>query len=226
MNTDNLAYIICSILCFIPAIVVHEVAHGFMAYRLGDPTAKRAGRLTLNPLKHIDIFGTVILPLILIVIGGPVFGYAKPVPYNPTYFKNPRLGDLLVGLAGPISNFLMALISTLIAYLLFGIYPQFIENTFFSYFYMMFLPMFTLINLYLMFFNLIPIPPLDGSSILALFIPQKYLKQYYAIQRYALPIFLIVVVVLPYIIGFNPFSWYLNITAGNLANLIYPFQIS
>ncbi len=226
MNTDYLAYIICSILCFIPAIVVHEVAHGFIAYRLGDPTAKQAGRLSPNPLRHIDIFGTVILPLILIVLNAPVFGYAKAVPYNPTYFKNPRIGDLLVGIAGPISNFLMACIAAGIAYLFLGVYSQFMDNMIFSYFYSMFLPMFTLINLNLMFFNLIPIPPLDGSSIFALIVPKKYLRQYYSIQRYALPILLIVVIVLPYIIGFNPFSWYLNITAGNVANLIYPFPIS
>ncbi len=226
MDTDYLAYIICSILCFIPAIVIHEVSHGFVAHRLGDPTAKRAGRLSLNPLKHIDIFGTVILPLVLIVMGAPVFGYAKPVPYNPSYFKNPRIGDFLVGIAGSITNFLMAVIAALVAHLLFGVYQQFMDNTVFSYFYTMFLPMFTLINLYLMFFNLIPLPPLDGSSIFALILPKKYLSKYYAIERYALPILLIVVIVLPYVIGFNPFSWYLNVTAGNVANLIYPFQIS
>ena len=100
----NLPYIICSVLSFIPALVLHEVAHGYAAYKLGDPTAKRSGRLSLNPLKHIDPFGTVILPLLLMVMGWPVFGYAKPVPYNPAYFKDPRKGDLIVGLAGPAAN--------------------------------------------------------------------------------------------------------------------------
>lgn len=96
----NLPYIICSVLSFIPALVLHEVAHGYAAYKLGDPTAKRSGRLSLNPLKHIDPFGTVILPLLLMVMGWPVFGYAKPVPYNPRYFKDPRRDDVIVGLAG------------------------------------------------------------------------------------------------------------------------------
>ena len=82
----DLAYIVCSVISFVVAIVFHETAHGFAAYRLGDPTAKRAGRLSLNPAKHIDPFGTVILPLLLMLLGWPVFGYAKPVPYNPAYF--------------------------------------------------------------------------------------------------------------------------------------------
>ena len=83
-----IAYYVCVICAFVPAIVLHEVAHGFMAYKLGDPTAKNAGRLTLNPLAHIDPFGTVILPLLLMVANAPVFGYAKPVPYNHLYFKD------------------------------------------------------------------------------------------------------------------------------------------
>lgn len=109
-NSEYVIYIVFSIICFIPALVLHEVAHGFMAYKLGDPTAKRAGRLSLNPMKHIDIFGTVILPAILMFFKMPVIGYAKPVPYNPSYFKDPRKGDLLVGLAGPCANLIMALI--------------------------------------------------------------------------------------------------------------------
>ncbi len=226
MDANYIAYIICSILSFVPALVLHEVSHGYAAYRLGDPTAKQAGRLTLNPLKHIDPFGTVILPLVLMILQWPIFGYAKPVPYNPTYFKNPRVGDFLVGIAGPAANLVMAAIAALIAQLLVGTVSFFGQSAVYDYFYLMFLPMFTRINLYLLFFNLLPIPPLDGSSILALVIPRRYLKTYYSIQRYSFPIFLIVIVVLPYVIGFNPFSWYLNATAGNLANLMLPFQIA
>ena len=226
MDIDYLIYIACSILSFVPALVLHEVAHGFAAYKLGDPTAKRAGRLSLNPIKHIDPFGTVILPLMLMVLNWPIFGYAKPVPYNPTYFKDPRKGDFIVGLAGPCANLAMAAAAALAAHALYGAAPSLIGNDAFAYFYLMFLPMFTLINLYLMFFNLLPIPPLDGSSIFALLIPRKYLGKYYEIQRYAFPIFMIAVVVLPYVISFNPFSWYLDVTAGNLANLMFPFRIS
>ena len=110
-NFEYFIYVICSVLCFIPALVLHEVAHGFAAYKLGDPTAKAAGRLSLNPLKHLDWFGTVALPLFLMFFRMPVIGYAKPVPYNPSYFKDPRKGDLIVGLAGPLANLLMALLA-------------------------------------------------------------------------------------------------------------------
>lgn len=91
---------------------------------------------------------------------------------------------------------------------------------------MLLLATFTLVNLYLMFFNLIPIPPLDGSSIIAVFIPEQWLPKWYSIQHYAFPIFMIVIIVLPYAVGFNPFSWYLDVTAGNLGNLLFPFRIS
>lgn len=223
MDFDTVIFYICQILSFIPAIVIHEVAHGFAANKLGDPTAKRAGRLSLNPLKHIDPFGTIILPLMLMLLGWPVFGYAKPVPYNPSYFKDPRKGDAITGLAGPAANLVMALCAAAIMWVLHAVLPP---TVLFSgvlyYIYAMFLPMFILINLYLMFFNLIPIPPLDGSSIIALFIPEKSLAKWYSIQRYAFPIFMICIIVLPYITGFNPFSWYLQATAGNLAHVLMP----
>ena len=109
--TTQLPYLICSILSFVPAIVLHEMAHGFAAWKLGDPTAKRAGRLSFNPLAHIDPFGTVIMPFLLMAMNMPVFGYAKPVPYNPAYFKDPRKGDLIVGLAGPAANLLLAVLA-------------------------------------------------------------------------------------------------------------------
>ena len=211
MSESQFAYIVCSILCFVPAIVFHEVMHGFAAYRLGDPTAKRQGRLSLNPLKHIDPFGTVILPLCMMLMNGPVFGYAKPVPYNPSYFKDPKKGDVIVGLAGPAANLALAFVGAMVAWILYApAHTLVLESQLFNYFYLLFLPMFVLINLYLMFFNLLPIPPLDGSSIFALVLPKKYLPQYYKIQQYAFPIFLIVIVVVPYVFHFNPVSIYLN----------------
>lgn len=183
-NTEYLIYIICSVLCFIPALVLHEVAHGFAAYKLGDPTAKRAGRLSLNPLHHIDPFGTVILPLILMFFKMPVIGYAKPVPYNPVYFKDPRKGDLIVGLAGPSANLAMALLAAGVCWLCALFVPDNVQNTLaFAYFYVFFLNQFVMINLFLMFFNLLPIPPLDGSSIIAILIPVRWLPKYYMIER-------------------------------------------
>lgn len=222
----SIPYIICSVLSFIPALVLHEVAHGFAAYKLGDPTAKSRGRLSLNPLKHIDPFGTVILPALLMFMHMPVFGYAKPVPYNPRYFKNPRCDDVIVGLAGPAANLAMAALAAAVAWALYQpAVAGLVDNELFAYFYVMFLPTFALVNLFLMFFNLLPIPPLDGSSIFAILLPPKYLSKYYQIQQYAFPVFMIVIVLFPYLFHFNPFSWYLGVTAGNLGNLMFPFPI-
>ena len=114
--------IVIMVVAFIPALVLHEVAHGYAAYKLGDPTAKNAGRLSLNPLRHVDPFGTVILPGCLIAMsvlgggGGMLFGYAKPVPYNPRYFKDIRKGELIVGLVGPATNLALSLVGAAIAW--------------------------------------------------------------------------------------------------------------
>ena len=228
-SIDQITYIVISALCFIPAIVFHEVAHGMAANALGDPTAKVAGRLTLNPLAHIDPFGTVLLPLLMAMMNGPVFGYAKPVPYNPAFFEDKRKGDLIVGLAGPAANLAMAILGALLTWAVWASYPAWsgayaaggIAAGCFD-FLLTFLPSFTVINLYLMFFNLLPIPPLDGSSIFAVLVPERHLGTYYAIERYAMPIFLVVAFMLPSFTGFNPFGIYLNATAGNLANLMLP----
>ena len=117
MTGISIPYVICSILAFVPAIVLHEMGHALAAYKLGDPTAKSQGRLSFNPLNHIDPFGTVIMPIMLMAMNMPIFGYAKPVPYNPRYFKDPRKGDLIVGLAGPAANLLQALLGIAIAWI-------------------------------------------------------------------------------------------------------------
>ena len=225
MNELSIPYVICTILAFIPALVLHEMGHALAAYKLGDPTAKREGRLSFNPLNHIDPFGTVLMPLMLLAMNMPVFGYAKPVPYNPQYFENPRKGDLIVGLAGPAANLIQALIAAGIAWILYFTLPiaQLVQNNdFFYYFYLLFLPEYLLVNLFLMFFNLLPIPPLDGSSIFAFFCPVKHLPTYYKIQQYALPIFLLIVIVVPYVFHIDPIGAYLNVTAYNLFELMYP----
>ncbi|MCL2806807.1 MAG: site-2 protease family protein [Coriobacteriia bacterium] len=212
---------IIMLLCFVPAIVVHEVAHGYMAWKLGDPTAKSRGRLSLNPLKHIDPFGTVILPIFLALMGGPVFGYAKPVPYNPSYFKDIRKGELLTGMAGPASNLLMGGVAAFacIALVLTGFLSGAVSTwvILISYY-------FIFINFVLMFFNLLPIPPLDGSSIMAPFLSDRALQKYYSVQRYALPFLLILLFVVPWLttqlgFPFSPIQAYIGVTAGNLAGL-------
>jgi Zn-dependent protease len=222
----SIILIVISLACFVPAIVIHEVAHGFVAHRLGDPTAKSQGRITLNPLKHIDPFGTVILPIILAITGMPVFGYAKPVPYNPSYFKNLKVGEVLTGLAGPASNLIMALIGAIATFIAMQAFSTVSET---SYWVLTALYYFVYINLLLMFFNLLPIPPLDGSSIIVPFLPDSALGTWYQIQRYALPILFIVIFIIPRLFsylgmpGVDPLGMYLDFTAGNVLRLLMPF---
>jgi len=154
--------------------ILHEYSHGFMADKLGDPTARFEGRLTFNPLKHIDLFGTIILPLILILTTGIAFGYAKPVPYNPYNLKNPKRDAALVGAAGPLSNFLVAG--------LLGLVMRFLPFNTFTYV----LGIGLLVNIILAVFNLVPIPPLDGSKVLLAFIPDSWATYWENLERWGI----------------------------------------
>lgn len=162
---DGIFYIVVLIM----SVVVHEFAHGYTAYLLGDNTAKNSGRLTLNPLKHLDPFGSVILPLLLVFANaGFVIGWARPVPYNPTNLRNEKKGTLLVAIAGILAN--------LVLVILFGLLIRFaplLGIPLYSPFYKI-TSIIVILNLVLALFNLIPIPPLDGSKILFSFIPVKY----------------------------------------------------
>ena len=170
---------IFSLLVLLFSVIIHELAHGYVAYSLGDPTAKYEGRLTLNPLKHLDPFGSFILPLLLFISGSPfLFGWAKPVPINPYNFTDKKYGDIKVSIAGPASNFLLALF--------FGIILRFIpdEILFNNFGIGIALGYIVSINIWLALFNLIPVPPLDGSWILFSLLPARlenvkvFLKQY------------------------------------------------
>jgi len=209
---------------FVPAIVLHEVSHGWVSHKLGDPTAKARGRLSLNPLKHVDPFGTVLLPLLLWASGAPIFGYAKPVPINPNYYKDYRKGMLITGLAGPVTNLLLALAAGLIVRMLaFGgalAYGNVSDGAIsalgwilYAFYY------FAQINLVLMFFNLIPIPPLDGSRVLPLFLSDKALQSYHQVERYGILIFFALLMVLPRILPFSPLGEYFNVTVAPLMRL-------
>lgn len=166
MPDDSSFFIgIFSFLVLVMSIVIHEVSHGLAAMSQGDLTAKYQGRLTLNPLKHIDPFGSVILPLLFVLSGSNmVFGWAKPVPYNPYNLKNGRWSELWVALAGPLSNICIALI--------FGLVLRFFGDSLPAAT-IQILSMVSLINLVLAIFNLVPLPPLDGSKILFCFCPNK-----------------------------------------------------
>jgi len=145
----------------------HEFAHGFVAYKLGDNTAKDAGRLTLNPLAHIDMIGTVLVPLFLLISSGTFIGWAKPVPYNPYNLRDRKYGSLKVGLAGPAANFLIAIILGILLRLVFaGVFGASLLVSGQGSFFLSALALIVYINIFLGLFNLIPIPPLDGSKAL------------------------------------------------------------
>lgn len=194
----RLPEIVIQILAFALALSVHESAHGWMAERLGDPTARWLGRITLNPLKHIDPFGTVIFPLMLAALGAPVLGWAKPVPFVTRNLRNARRDPALVALAGPLSNVAFAVAVTAVMLVLKVVMPSFRELLYLlvkqgamgasgvaaPLIYLLF--SLAMINLMLAVFNLIPIPPLDGSHVVAALLPPRLHWQYAQIERYGM----------------------------------------
>jgi Zn-dependent protease len=181
---DTIFYIVILIM----SIVIHEVSHGFMAEYFGDNTARNAGRLTLNPLPHLDLFGSIILPAVLVLTNaGFLFGWAKPVPYNPNNFRNWKLGTLAVAMAGVGANFFIAIIFGLVLRFV----PGFVEVSAGFYF---IISIIVIVNLALGIFNLVPIPPLDGSKILFSLLPDSAAAAMYKIEQYALILLLVFVI--------------------------------
>lgn len=171
------------VLVLIYSVILHEISHGAAAFLLGDPTARDQKRLTLNPLRHIDPVGTVLLPIILVLVKSPVMlGWAKPVPFDPRYFKNPKLGMALVSLAGPATNFALAAFFGLTLRL---VPEQGVLAGIFFYGVVM--------NVVLGLFNLIPIPPLDGSKAVGVFLPAGLRRAYFGLERFG---FIIIFVLL------------------------------
>ncbi len=191
--------------------IIHEIMHGVAADKLGDPTARYAGRLTLNPLVHLDPFGSVILPLLLVLSGSPIFfGWAKPVPYNPYNLRPGRFSEAIVAGAGPASNAVIALIAGLVIRL--GIFSSDVNTTIF---------LIVVVNVMLCIFNLIPVPPLDGSKVLAAFLPRalsiSWDKVRYTLERNPI-VGMIIVVLIVYGLG-SIFSNFIYGIAGLIAGL-------
>lgn len=191
---DSLPWTIATwLIPLIIAIVFHEVSHGWVANMLGDPTAKRQGRLTFNPIKHVDPFGTVVLPMVLAVTGAPVFGWARPVPVDSGRLRNPRYHMILVALAGPGMNLLLALFASILFAALVAAEPQglvwvfVIQN----------LVNFMVINVFLAIFNLIPIPPFDGGHVVEGLLPRRLAVHYGKLRRYGFLLLIVLLLVVP-----------------------------
>lgn len=189
------------VVILIMSAILHEIMHGWVANKLGDPTARLLGRLTLNPIPHIDPIMSVLVPFLLVISGSPIiFGAAKPVPVNPMNLRDGRKDMALVALAGPATNLVIALIAAGLAHLFFQI----------EILYLLF-AMITLYNLMLGFINLIPIPPLDGSKVFSILLPDELARTYMSIERFG---FIIVFMLLAFPMG--PFS-----LSSFLSNMIF-----
>lgn len=179
MNLD-FGYVVIILVIVVVSVILHELAHGVVAYWLGDDTAKEAGRLTLNPLKHIDPYMSILVPVILYILKAPVFGGAKPVPINPQNLKWKEWGMALVAIAGPLTNLLLAFIFFVIGHFtgwLYGAGGELVAFIFTE---------FVFVNLGFMIFNILPIPPLDGSRVLYAIAPDGFRKILQNIERYGI----------------------------------------
>ena len=185
--------------CLVVAVILHEISHGVAAYWLGDDTAKKAGRLTLNPIPHIDPFGSLILPAMGALAGLPIVGFAKPVPVNPNRLRNPRRDMLFVSLAGPASNMVMMAIAAVTTRFLLnsgsGLAAAIDQSG--SDLLVQIVFSFAVVNLLLGLFNLLPIPPLDGAAIFERFLPNEWLPNWYRVRPYGLLVVFAVVFMVP-----------------------------
>lgn len=215
---SNYYNIIFIIPIYFISLTIHEYSHGLVAYKLGDPTAKDSGRLSLNPIRHIDPIGLIMMVLVR-------FGWAKPVPVNPLYFKNPKKGMMLTAIAGPVSNLLLSFVSAFITFVL--MYINSVDSDV-VYYACIFFSLMTHVNIALAVFNLIPIHPLDGSRILNYFLPNSFSNFFYKYGNYIYIAFFVILmttdvvsnaisVVQSYV--FTAYGYLLKTPAYLLANL-------
>lgn len=223
MSGEQIVFLLISVGIVLVATVLHEVAHAACAYVLGDSTAKERGRLTLNPFAHLDPVGSVLLPLLMGLAGGPIFAFAKPVPYNPRRLRKPVVDEVLVAFAGPACNLVQALVGTVVFRVLMGMYEGGVGDPQVMYVVVQTVASYVYLNLMLMFFNLIPLPPLDGSAIVSPLLRGKARMWYYQVQRYALPVLLAVMYLVPMVLHVNPLGTYLAATAGRLTTVLLGF---
>lgn len=219
-STEQLVMVAVTVVLVMGSAIVHEVAHGLAALALGDPTAKEAGRLTLDPRAHVDGFGSILLPLVMALVGGPVFAFARPVPYNPRRLRHPRRDELLVALAGPLSNFLQAVLGTLLLKLAWEAALARVLGVDAALWAVQILATYVYVNLVLCFFNLIPLPPLDGSKVILFFLSGRARREFYRLEQYAMPILIILLYVVPSLLRVDPVGTYLELTAGSIYDLL------
>lgn len=187
-GVEPLFGILVPALAILISITTHEFSHGFAAFMMGDTTAKDHGRLTLNPFAHIDLIGTILLPGLLLLIGAPVFGWAKPVPFNPYNLSDQRYGSLKVGIAGPLANLVLFVVSGILL-------SQFTPIFGGANLLIVFLNQLAVVNFVLMMFNLIPVPPLDGSKVLFGILPPRYELFERWLEQYGFFILLAIIII-------------------------------
>jgi Zn-dependent protease len=199
MGPDNIVFQVATwLIPLVFAIVLHEISHGWVAGAFGDPTARDLGRLSLNPIRHVDPIGTVALPLLLAVSGAPVFGWAKPVPVVAARMRNPRLHMVLVALAGPGMNIALALIAGIVLALLVPAVPR--EGGAAWLFLLLNLINFVAINIFLAVFNLLPMPPFDGGHVVEGLLPRRLARHYAKLARLGFPLLVFLLLILPWLV--------------------------
>lgn len=215
---NNPFSLLFSLIALIFGVIIHEVSHGFVADRLGDPTARALGRLTLNPVPHIDPIGSVLVPLIMLFSGtGIIFGWAKPVPFDPYNLRNPRRDAALISIAGPVSNLLLATAAGILLRVILLLTSGFGSAEMLA---ASFLVPVVIINVILAVFNLVPVHPLDGFKIVGGLLPEEYARQWYELEPYGM-IFLIFLI-FPFFGGSAPVNRLIGPVINSILSVLLP----